>query len=160
MKLGLDIGGVLIPRSRSASASDTSFMGSGLRDVLLTPPYPGMFEVVPLLVTRFDGQVWLVSKAHRRMQDKTRRWLDHHRFFERTQIPADHIRFCLERPQKADLCREIGITHFLDDRLDVLQHLKDVVPNRYLFAPEERVKRDASIVAISNWPAASLRIVP
>ncbi|WP_129777985.1 hypothetical protein [Peristeroidobacter soli] len=32
--------------------------------------------------------------------------------------------------------RELGITHFIDDRIDVLQAMRSVVPNLYLFGPQ------------------------
>lgn len=154
MKLGIDIGRVLIQPDAGGSGSDTSFMGASLEEAVRTPPYTGMFEVVPELVRTFNGQVWLVSKAYPKMQNKTRRWLEHHRFFERTGIPADHLRFCLERHQKADHCRELGITHFIDDRVDVLTHLAGVVPHRYLFGPQKNhTAAGDPIVPVISWEA-------
>jgi hypothetical protein len=87
-------------------------------------------------VSRFGGQVWLVSKAHTRMQEKTRLWLRHHAFFERTGIAPGNLRFCFERHEKAGHCRDLGLTHFVDDRLDVLGHLEGVVAQRFLFGPQ------------------------
>jgi hypothetical protein len=62
-KLGIDIGRVLIAPDAPNGRADTSFIGGTLADALATPPYPGMFDAVPALVQRFEGQVWLVSKA-------------------------------------------------------------------------------------------------
>ena len=104
-RLGIDIDRVLIAPDAADGRADTSFIGGSLEAALATPPYEGMFETVPDLVKRFGGQVWLVSKAGPRVQEKTRQWLRHHRFFERTGIAPDHLRFCLERPQKAQHCR-------------------------------------------------------
>src|SRR5215470_8510323 len=94
MKLGIDVGRVLISPGDD-SAPDTSFIGGTLEDALRTPPYEGMFEVVPGLVRRFDAQVWIISKCGPRVQQRTREWLAHHRFFERTGIDARNLRFCL-----------------------------------------------------------------
>ena len=44
--------------------------------------------------------------------------------------------FCLKRPEKAIHCRELGITHFIDDRTDVLAAMIGVVPLLYLFGPQ------------------------
>ena len=63
-------------------------------------------------------------------------WFERHRFFERTGIDSRNVRFCLKRPEKALHCREIGITHFIDDRTDVLEAMIGVVPNLYLFGPQ------------------------
>src|SRR5262252_703957 len=106
-RLGLDIGRVLITPEPLGTKGDTSFLGASLEDALRTPPYEGMFDAVPVLVQRFQGRVWLVSKARPRMQERTRLWLQRHAFFERTGIAPDHLRFCLERHEKAGHCREL-----------------------------------------------------
>jgi hypothetical protein len=63
-------------------------------------------------------------------------WFERHRFFERTGIDSRNVRFCLKRPDKAVHCRELGLTHFIDDRTDVLDAMAGVVLNRYLFGPQ------------------------
>lgn len=135
MKLGIDVGRVLISPGDNTSP-DTSFIGGSLQDALDTPPYAGMFDVVPTLVERFDGQVWIVSKCGPRIQERTLQWFEHHQFFERTGIARDRVRFCLKRPDKAVHCRELGITHFIDDRTDVLAPMIGIVPNLFLFGPQ------------------------
>lgn len=159
MKLGIDIGRVLISPDVHGK-QDTSFIGGSLQDALDTPPYEGMIEVVPALVQLFGGQVWLVSKCGPRVQEKSRLWLRHHRFFERTGIPPENLRFCLERPQKADHCADLGITHFIDDRLDVLQHLNGIVAHRYLFGPQKKTVSVQGVVALPRWDQALALIEP
>lgn len=155
MKLGIDIGRVLIAPDSPNRRADTSFIGGSMEAALATPPYEGMFEAVPQLVQLFDRQVWLVSKAGPRMQEKTKRWLQHHLFFERTGIHPSNIRFCLERSQKARHCHELGITHFIDDRPDVLGHLESIVPYRYLFGPQKaKVESISGITPVVSWPTA------
>jgi hypothetical protein len=151
MILGIDIGRVLISPDR-ADGGDTSFIGGSLEAALATPPYEGMFEALPALVRHFQGRVWLVSKARSRVEHKTRCWLAHHRFFERTGIPSDHLRFCIERHQKAEHCRELGVSHFIDDRLDVLGHLEGVVQSRYLFGPQKAgTAVPSDILSLPSW---------
>jgi len=103
--------------------------------MLATPAVPGAFDTLARLVPRF-GQVWLVSKCGERVQRSTRQWLDHHDFAARTGIPRDHVRFCLKRPDKAVHCADLGITHFVDDKIDVHQALHGVVAHRYLCGPQ------------------------
>jgi hypothetical protein len=154
MKLGIDIGRVLISPD-PAGGGDTSFIGGSIQAALATPPYEGMFEAVPQLARMFGGRVWLVSKARPKMQEKTRLWLAHHRFFERAGIASDQLRFCLERPQKAEHCRELALEYFIDDRLDVLEHLEGVVPQRFLFGPQkEGLRVPPGITPVADWPAA------
>jgi hypothetical protein len=157
--LGIDIGRVLITPGQ-ADGRDTSFLGASISDAILTPPYPGMFDVVPDLVEAFDGRVWLVSKASPPTQERTRRWLAHHRFFERTGVPAENLCFCLERSQKAAICSANGITHFIDDRQDVLNYMKNVVSHRYLFGPQKTsVAPGAGLTQVLSWPDVSRELL-
>ncbi|MFG6414328.1 hypothetical protein ACG02S_10495 [Roseateles sp. DC23W] len=158
-KLGIDIGRVLIAPDAPNGRADTSFIGGTLADALATPPYLGMFDVVPSLVQRFEGRVWLVSKAGPRVQEKTRHWLRHHRFFERTGIPSVNLRFCLERAQKAGHCASLGITHFIDDRPDVLDHLEGVVTHRFLFGPQRKPVGSRGAEAVIDWQAAGQAVM-
>lgn len=135
LRLGVDIGRVIIDGSRP-SETDTAFFEGGLDEVLRTPPVAGVFETLPRLVEWFAGRAWLVSKCAERTERRTLAWLDHHDFYDRTGIPADHVRFCRTRPGKAIHCRELTITDFVDDRLEVMDALRGVVARRYLFGPQ------------------------
>jgi hypothetical protein len=158
MMLGIDVGRVLTSPGDS-TRPDTSFIGGSLEDALDTPPYDGMFDAVPALVERFEGRVWIVSKCGPRIQQRTLQWFDRHRFFERTGIPRNHVRFCLRRPDKAIHCRELGITHFIDDRTDVLEPMTGIVPNRYLFGPQ-RGRLPAGMHHVATWREAMKAIAP
>ncbi|GAA3345231.1 hypothetical protein GCM10020358_51500 [Amorphoplanes nipponensis] len=135
MRLGVDIGRVIIGGSTVPGGSDTQFFSGDTARMLATPAVPGAFDTLARLAPRFD-QVWLISKCGERVQRHTRQWLDHHDFAARTGIPRDHLRFCLRRPDKAGHCAQLGITHFIDDKLDVHQALRGVVAHRYLFGPQ------------------------
>ncbi|HVT87619.1 MAG TPA: hypothetical protein VHD56_02100 [Tepidisphaeraceae bacterium] len=151
MKLGIDVGRVLISPGDDSSP-DTSFIGGSMADALRTPPYEGMFDVVPLLVQKFESRVWIVSKCGAKVQDRTLQWFDHHQFYERTGIPRSNVRFCLKRPEKAIYCRELGITHFIDDREDVLKPMIGIVPNLYLFGPQrDGLESNESFAKVLNW---------
>jgi hypothetical protein len=59
----------------------------------------------------------------------------------------------LERRDKAKHARDLRLTHFIDDRLDVLQHLRGIVPELYLFG----YQRTGTIVPrwvmhLASWP--------
>jgi hypothetical protein len=145
--LGIDIGGVIISRLRDAT--DTSFLSDNFLD---TPAVPDALEVIRRLVNeRFNGRVFLVSKGGPRIQAKTRRWLKHHRFFEVTGVKPKNVHFCLERSEKAQICRKLKITHFIDDRVDVLDSLRDV--NCLLFEPRgaSGIARSSSIRRARSW---------
>ncbi|MFG3258939.1 hypothetical protein [Streptomyces sp. NPDC048172] len=126
--LGVDVGGVII--GRVAEGSDTSFFGP---QPLLTPAVDGVMEALAALTAEpFAGRVHVISKAGPRVADRTREWLGHHDFFARTGIPDGHLHFVRERADKAPVCARLGVTHFVDDRLDVLAHLTTVA-HRLLF---------------------------
>ena len=150
-RLGVDIGGVLIDRINDGT--DTSFFGGSY---LQTTPVPGAFEALTRLrAERFGREIHLVSKCGPATEAKTRAWLAHREFFGVTGIPADHLRFCRQRREKAPICLELGITHFIDDRLEVLGYLESV-PNRYLFRPDprevERYKGHlAKVIRVDGW---------
>lgn len=155
MKLGIDVGRVLISPGDDATP-DTSFIGGSQEDAMRTPPYDGMFEELPALVSLFRGQVWIVSKCGARVRQRTLDWFAHHRFFERTGIDPARVRFCRERPQKAGICAELGITHFVDDRRDVLEPMRNVVRFRFLFGPQrEEVPAEPGIVPVADWPGTA-----
>ncbi len=132
-RIGIDIGRVIVSAADAQGQADTSFLTGGMDEALRTPPTPGAFDAIRQLVEATEGAVWLVSKAGPRVQEKTRRWLDHLQFHELTGLPRENVRFCRERKEKAVHCVDLGITHFVDDRLDVLVYLRGFVPNLFLF---------------------------
>ncbi|MFG1934882.1 hypothetical protein ACGFK1_30220 [Mycobacterium sp. NPDC048908] len=138
-------------------AADTSFLGSALQDAMASPATPGAFEVIPRLVTLFDGRAWIISKCGVETQLKTLAWLDHHDFYGRTGLPRGNLRFCRERADKATHCRELGVTHMIDDRLDVHAAIRDVVPHLYLFGPQDGEIPDW-VVHVPDWPSVADRL--
>ncbi len=154
-RLGIDIGRVIIDGDRPGA--DTSFIGGDIAEVLRTPPMPYALDVITRLVDLFEGRVWLVSKCRSRVEQKTRLWLANTEFARRTGVPETHLRFCAERPEKAGIARELGLTHFIDDRIDVLTHLRDLVPNLFLFGPAAG-HAPHWVVPTPDWPAAETAI--
>lgn len=158
--LGVDIGGVIIDRINDGT--DTSFFGD---NYLRTTAVPGVFEALRRLVDeRFGERVWLVSKCGRRIQEKTLRWLRHHDFYNQTGIRQDHVRFCLQRHEKAGICEELGITHFVDDRLEILGNLR-TAKCLYLFQPNpNEVRRFAHFLdrvrQVNAWEEILRELLP
>lgn len=127
--LGVDIGGVIIDSKRKETQK--LFASS---DYLKTPAVPGALGALNRLAsTVFYERLYVVSKCDEARELKTRAWLVKHKFYELTGIPEDRVRFCRERRDKAQICNKLGITHFIDDRLEVLGFLEDVVRHRILF---------------------------
>jgi hypothetical protein len=125
--LGVDIGGVLI--DRAGDESDTSFFGS---DYLCTPMVAGARPAVGRLVEIFAGEVHVISKAGVKIAARSRAWLEKHAFFDDGFLDEDRLHFVRRREDKRVICERFGVTHFVDDRMDVLCYLA-AVPHRYLF---------------------------
>lgn len=159
--LGLDFGKVIVASRDPEGGEDTAFLSGSLEDALHVPPSPGAIEAVRALVEAFGPDaVFVVSKCGPKVEDRSKRWLRAHAFGERTGLRSDHVRFCRERPEKAVHCRQLRITHFVDDRLDVLEHLAPHVPNLYLFGhqrPGTRAPRWA--LPVLDWGEALRRIL-
>jgi hypothetical protein len=149
--LGVDIGGVVI--DRVGEGTDTSFFGDRPLD---TPAVPGAFETLARLTVLFDGRVHLVSKAGPEVEARTRDWLAHHRFFEATGLPERNLHVVRGRADKAPEAARLGLTHFVDDRVDILQSLV-TVPHRYLFlgglgsTPRPSIV-PPDLVVTESWP--------
>ena len=159
-RLGVDIGGVII-EGASASA-DTSFFSD---NYLMTPALPGAIEALRRLSDeRFGENIFLVSKCGARTEQKTREWLAHHLVYARTGLAPERLHFCRKRQEKAPICRDLGITHFIDDRLEVLGYL-ETVPQRFLFRPwEEEVALHAvllpQVTRVESWAEVERHLLP
>lgn len=157
--LGVDFGGVIT--DRVADNSDTSFFADRF---LETPMVDGAFDALSRLVAgTFEGRVHIISKAGPKIQARTKLWMAHHQFTDRTGIPETQIHFCRERQDKAPICKRLGVTHFVDDRLDVLGYL-ETVPVKLLFCARISEARalpaelPSGIAKVSGWAEAEVAL--
>jgi hypothetical protein len=63
------------------------------------------------------------------------------------------VRFCREWADKATHCTELAITHFIDDKTEVLACLVSVVPHLFLFGPQNE-RTDLPVVLVPTWEDA------
>lgn len=150
-RLGIDIGRVIIDRRNDKTP--TSFFGNNF---LQSTPSPNAFDCIAQLTDTFQKQVYLVSKARPENQEKFLAWLEHHNFYNKTSIDKNHVYFCKERLQKKEICTKLGITHFIDDSLEVLSHMIGSVPHLYLFDSNEAEiapfqEHLAHCLHVENW---------
>ncbi len=82
--------------------------------------------------------MWLVSKCGPRVQARTLRWLAGHDFHRRSGVPHDHVRFCRARADKRAHCRDLALTHFVDDHPEVHAAIRGTVAHQYFFGPQRR----------------------
>ncbi|MDD5318824.1 MAG: hypothetical protein PHF79_03360 [Candidatus Pacebacteria bacterium] len=116
--VGIDIGDTIVERSGDTRQA-----------------FPDALRVIKRLVAeRFGNNSHIVSKVNAEQMIRVRKWLDENRFHELTGLPASNVEFCAERHEKAPICEKLGITHFIDDRPEVISHMTSV-PHRFLFRP-------------------------
>ncbi|MEN3356467.1 MAG: hypothetical protein V7637_449 [Mycobacteriales bacterium] len=115
---------------------DTAFFTGDEATLLATPEMPGCVPVIADLVSRFGGQVWLVSRCGPRLEARTGRWLDGHDFYRRTGLARAHLRFCRTRPDKRTHCLALALTHFVDDHPEVHAAIRGAVEHQYYFGPQ------------------------
>ncbi|MBI1251813.1 MAG: hypothetical protein GC189_10105 [Alphaproteobacteria bacterium] len=145
--LGVDVGGVLVDRIR-ADGSDTSFFSDRF---LETPAVAGAFDsLVRLGRERFGQRICIVSKCGPRIEEKTRLWLAHHNVLDALGLDQQALHFCRERRDKGPICKRLGVTHFVDDRMDVLVHLTSV-RHRYLFGPQKIGVSTRGVQPVDSW---------
>ncbi|MEM7010963.1 MAG: hypothetical protein AAF585_05710 [Verrucomicrobiota bacterium] len=157
-RLGLDFGKVIMGAVINGKA-DTSFLGTSFEDAMKSPATEGAVEAVAELVDRFEGEVWIVSKCGPSVENKTKGWLKHHDFYGQTGLQRKNLRFCRKRPDKAPICKQLRITHFVDDRADVLQHMIGVVPNLFLFGEQCDHVDKGPFIPANTWESV-LDLIP
>lgn len=156
-RLGVDIGRVIIDGASHPAGGDTAFFEGDEATMLATPGVPDSVASIAQLTRAFEGRVWLVSKCSPRTQERTLRWLLAHDFYNRTSIDPGHVRFCRERAEKRGHCEELGLTHFVDDRLEVHAAIRGVVDHQYLFGPQTGPVPEFT-THVLTWPQALTHI--
>lgn len=148
LRLGIDIGKVIIA-SNPEDLSESMFG----RDFIQAPEVDGAMEAIRMLRNKRPWEVYLVSKCGPEMQSKIRFWLEAHDFFAITGMNRDNIRFCLDRAEKSKWAGRLHLTHFIDDRIDILRSLPNTVTTRILFAPvgQAEVSSLGPIFTAHSW---------
>jgi hypothetical protein len=151
--LGVDLGGVLLRRTayqeHATPRGPTLTAGSEI---------PGAVAGLRRLSTDMFGEaIFLVSKCGPQTELRAQQWLATRGFADATGVPDANVRFCRQRADKAGICDELGITHFVDDRLEVLSYLA-TVEHRFLFDPDpaevaEFAEHLAGVSVVEDWPA-------
>ncbi|MEK7635242.1 MAG: hypothetical protein AAB446_02325 [Patescibacteria group bacterium] len=132
--LGVDIGNVIINNRLNdpeVTKVDETVYAS-------FPPTGGVFDALKALNDYFQGEVYLISKCTEWAQEQILLWLQAHDFYTKTGIKQENIYFVRQRNEKDGVCQKLGITHFVDDRLEVLGYMIESTPNLFLFQPDPK----------------------
>lgn len=160
--IGIDIGGVL-----AAHATLDVLEGPGRH--LAVPEIAGSFDSVGRLQReRFgNNRTFVVSMCSEAIEVKSREWMAYREFCERTGLSWDQIIYCRTFEEKAQIAGEFGLTHFIDDRLEVYKgfekHLykKD---NLFLFQPKDKEVAEFSqhedkVTRVESWREILARLL-
>ena len=153
-KLAVDIGGPII-RAPGGSAPDVYRNAQ---------PTRGCFAGLRTLSRRrFGDAIHLISQCDEQVQAAKLDWFRAKRFHTRTGVTPDRVHFVRKPEDKAALCKELGVTHFVDDRPHILMHALGVVPNLFVFNPDPAELGRHPLVAVAarevvDWDAL-LRIL-
>ena len=132
--LGVDIGGVI---------KSGSFPGGEV---------PRSFESIKELKENgFFTKIFVVSRCFYSLRTDLLHWLEEHCFWERSGLTPDDIHFCCLTYQKKEISQKLGLTHFLDDRLNVLGSLKGVVRERFFFHQIYMLNLPDGIRQVFSW---------
>lgn len=137
MRIGVDVGRVIMCPTKDDGSPDTSFLSANFHEAMSVKAADNCFEVLHQLVDKTHSQVYIVSKCGNRIQDLTRQWFDAVDFYYMTGVERNQIHFVYKREDKQIVARELQLTHFVDDRTDVLLSLHQKVPNLYLFGKQK-----------------------
>jgi len=58
-------------------------------------------------------------------------------FYTKTGVKPENVFFCREKHEKDKICKDNNITHFIDDRLEVLSHMVETASNLFLYQPDQ-----------------------
>lgn len=138
--LGIDVGGVILDFIPYLG-TDLDIKGDSY---LQTPEVEGAIDAIAELNRgKFKDRVHLVTKYDPEYgPGRVIEWLEHRNFFERTGITMERYHPCPGRHDKAPICANLGVTHFIDDRAEVLSHMIGQVENLYLFKSTDADKEE------------------
>jgi len=120
--IGFDLGGVVLDSPGGSVPLDSW----PIREV------PGAVDTIRWMhrVGDWPSGVHVISRCGPDVEAWSRHALDHVNFFERTGLSQGHVHFVRKVGEKVDLAVQLQLTHFVDDRSDVLARMAGRIPNR------------------------------
>ena len=135
--------------------------GNVIRDNESKTMIPRVKETLLALKSIFEDRIYVVSRIDDEDGGKRNlQYLKDNGFFPGLISSEEKVLFCYKRQDKAPICEDLGITHFVDDRTEVLSHMK-TVPNRYALNPTQQQMRDfppKGMTLCDSWGMVGLRI--
>lgn len=148
-RFGTDIGGVL------AAHATLEFLEQPGRH-LAVPEIEGAFDAVrQLREEKFGDEAYVISMCDEAIEARSREWLTHTNFVERTGVEWDRVIYCRTFAEKAQIAGRLGLTHFVDDRLEVMGGFNNG-ERLYLFQPNAKERARFSqhlhkVLEVRSW---------
>lgn len=138
--------------------SEKPILGIDLGNTLIKErkPMRDAYRVVTELSKLYFGpRIHIVSRVDEEQERRARTFVTSEPFIKGTGIPLRRVHFCRERSEKAAICAKFGITHFIDDRPEVMRHLGKGV-TKILFDPiaedhEQFQNSLGGVYTVSSW---------
>ena len=145
-QIGIDIEGVI--RGKTA-------MSRTIDEYLAATPLKNAAKTIKSLVKLFGSDnIFIISRCPEYAEDVILQWLDNQKFFTDINLDRSNVYFCRERAGKAPIAKRLQLTHFIDDRIDALDAMKDIVANRILFtggSNHHNTEIDDNIIVLDSW---------
>ena len=145
-RIGIDIEGVI--RGKTA-------MSRTIDEYLAATPLKNAAKTIKSLVKLFGSDnIFIISRCPEYAEDVILQWLDNQKFFTDINLDSSNVYFCRERAGKAPIAKRLQLTHFIDDRIDALDAMKDIVANRILFtggSNHHNTEIDDNIIVLDSW---------
>ncbi len=110
--------------------------GSTPAQYAAAPPTTGGFSALrQLRERRFGSRMRIISQCNEEIQAVKLYWMGRRGFLEATGMSLDRIHFVRKPEEKAEVCRQYGVTHFVEDRPLIMSFVLDYVENVFLFRP-------------------------
>lgn len=148
--IGVDFAGVIIDESLSTRRVDKKHNAIHDMDICME----GAFEGVKKLIELTHGRLWIVSKANDLRRKRTLDWMSKVNFYTKTGLKKDNVIFCKQRKDKVNICLNLNINYFIDNKEHVIQLLHEQVPYLFLFGEgDKKIYRTIGslITPVTDW---------
>lgn len=152
IRVGMDVHGVIMVKFDKSKS---------IEEYLSTSPLKHAMKVIKNIIDLYGAEnTFIISKCPMYAEDEIIKWLDNQNFFTDIGFIHSNVYFCRERTDKAPIAKQLRLTHFIDDRVEVLDAMKDVVSNRILFTGggNHEESDDKTITGLDSWGSVQDRI--
>lgn len=119
---------------------------------------PESLQGLKFLIDKVSApNVWIISKVSPEQQELSEIFLEKFEVYGKTGLLKDHVRFCLERLDKAPIIKELDLQGHIDDRGEVIQSVQGFLTCPVWFNPETSdynkwsCKMDSKVELITSW---------